>query len=60
MFKFGMISSSHIPYYELITIVEALEIVFWDFLVLLNEISCYRKVCNAWRCELADTDGGEL
>jgi hypothetical protein len=36
MFKFGMISSSHIPYYELITIVEALEIVFGMFLGIIK------------------------
>jgi hypothetical protein len=32
MFKFGMISSIHITYYELITTVEALEIVFGTIL----------------------------
>jgi hypothetical protein len=26
------------------------------FKALSNEISCYRKVRSAWRCELADTD----
>jgi hypothetical protein len=34
----------------------ALEIVLEHFKALSNEISCYRKVRSAWRCELAYTD----